>query len=72
MLEIKNLIKLVGINVILTNVIWSGITPLYCMNPINICTLTFFGFKYNFNLNNYIPYLQCIISLKILYDIQTA
>lgn len=70
-IETKNLIKIVGINLITINVLWIGLLPSYFAPPI-YCNFNFYGYKYSFDIKNIIPYFQGYLTLKILYEIKNA
>lgn len=67
--EIKDLIKVVGINLININILWIGLLPYYFMSPI-YCNIKFYGYKYSFNIYNIIPFIQGYLTLQILDNIK--
>lgn len=69
--EIKDLIKVVGINLLNINLIWVGLFPCYSMPPI-FFNINFYGFKYKFNIYNILPYLQIYLTIKTMYNIKNA
>lgn len=70
-IEIKKLIKIVGINLITVNVIWSGLLPIYSLSPIYY-NFSFYGHKYSFNMINIVTWLRVFLTIGFMYEINNA
>lgn len=71
MLTTNKLIKYVGINLIIINVIWSGFISEYINRKPDLY-FNFYNYKCKFSLTDFLPWFQTIITFKIFFDIKNA
>ena len=73
MSEINNLIKTVGINLSIINIIWIGLLPFHLQTNTDIdVNLNFLGYKFHPNLKSMVYLFQLYMTLKLVDKIKNA